>query len=70
MSTPIVERSDEPGGETLAIFVLPYDQRIDASFDRLRSVRPGQRLRVTGECRMFSDGHDVLVFKNCRLVDL
>jgi hypothetical protein len=68
-STPIVEGAANADGETLAIFVLPYDGRIDASFDRLRSVQPGQRLRVSGECRMFSDGDDVLVFKDCSLLD-
>jgi hypothetical protein len=68
-STPIVEGAATADGETLAIFVLPYDGRIDASFDRLRSVQPGQRLRVSGECRMFSEGDDVLVFKDCSLLD-
>jgi hypothetical protein len=68
-STPIVEGAAESDGETLAIFVLPYDGRIDASFNRLRSVQPGQRLRVSGECRMFSDGDDVLIFKDRSLLD-
>lgn len=68
-STPIVEGAAEADGEPLAIFVLPYDGRIDASFDRLRSVQPGQRLRVSGECRMFSEGDDVLVFKDCSLLE-
>lgn len=68
-STPIVEGAATADGEPLAIFVLPYDGRIDASFDRLRSVQPGQRLRFSGECRMFSDGDDVLVFKNSSILD-
>lgn len=68
-STPVVEGAATLDGETLAVFVLPFDGRIDASFERLRSVQPGQRLRVSGECRMFSDGDDVLVFKDCRLLD-
>jgi len=67
-STPVVEASDAPDGETLAIFVLPFGEHLRASFARLRSVRPGQRIRVSGECRMFSDDGDVLVFKDCRLI--
>jgi hypothetical protein len=67
-STPVVEASDEPDGETLAVFVLPFGADIRASFARLRTVQPGQRVRVSGECRMFSDDGNVLVFKDCRLL--
>jgi hypothetical protein len=67
-STPVVEASDAPGGETLAIFVLPFGEGLRASFARLRTVRPGQRIRVSGECRMFSEDGNVLVFKDCRLI--
>ncbi len=66
-STPIVEASDAPDGETLAIFVLPFGKEIRASFARLRTVQPGQLVRVSGECRMFSEDGNVLVFKDCRL---
>jgi hypothetical protein len=69
-STPIVMASDTPEGDALAVFVLPFDDRIDASFARLRSVEPGQRLRVTGECRRFDDGDAVIVFKDCELVEI
>ncbi|HST82448.1 MAG TPA: hypothetical protein VLL08_12000 [Kineosporiaceae bacterium] len=67
-STPIVEASDAPDGETLAIFVLPFGEEVRASFARLKTVQPGQLVRVSGECRMFSDDGDVLVFKDCRLL--
>ena len=67
-STPIVEASDVPDGEKLAIFVLPFGEHARASFAHLRTVRPGQRIRVSGECRMFSDDGNVLVFKDCRLI--
>ncbi|RSM63938.1 hypothetical protein DMB66_21635 [Actinoplanes sp. ATCC 53533] len=67
-STPIVVASDAPDGEKLAIFVLPFGERSRASFAHLRTVQPGQRIRVSGECRMFSDDGNVLVFKDCRLI--
>lgn len=67
-SPPVVEASDAPDGEPLAIFVLPFGEGIQASLARLRTVQPGQRVRVSGECRMFSDDGDVLVFKDCRLL--
>jgi hypothetical protein len=67
-STPIVEASDAPAGKALAIFVLPFGEHTHASFARLQSVQPGQRIRVSGECRMFSDDGSVLVFKDCRLI--
>jgi hypothetical protein len=66
--TPIVEASDVPDGETLAIFVLPFGDGIRESFAQLQTVQPGQQVRVAGECRMFSDDGDVLVFKDCRLL--
>jgi hypothetical protein len=66
-STPVVEASDVPDGETLAIFVLPFGDGTRASFTRLRTVQPGQLVRVSGECRMFSDDGNVLVFKDCHL---
>jgi hypothetical protein len=67
-STPVVEAADAPDGEVLAIFVLPFGEHARASFARLQTVRPGQRIRVSGECRMFSDDGNVLVFKDCRLI--
>jgi hypothetical protein len=67
--TPIVMASDRPGGEALAVFVLPFDRRIDDSFARLGSFTPGQRLQVTGECRMFDDGDCVIVFKDSELLE-
>jgi hypothetical protein len=67
-STPIVEASDAPDGEPLAIFVLPFGEHSRASFARLQTVQRGQRIRVSGECRMFSDDGNVLVFKDCSLI--
>ena len=67
-STPVVEASDTPDGEALAIFVLPFGEHARASFACLQTVQPGQRIRVSGECRMFSDDGNVLVFKDCRLI--
>lgn len=63
--TPIVEASDVSGGELLAVFVLPFGHQAEASFARLDSLHPAQRLRVTGECRLFDDADGVLVFKDC-----
>jgi len=63
-STPVIEASDRPGGDLLAVFVLPYGTKINASFRQLRSVRRGEHISITGECRMLADDN-ILVFKNC-----
>ena len=64
-ATPIVEASDRPGGTLVAVFVLPFGRESEASFERLKAFHPGDRILVTGECRMMSEPDGVLVFKDC-----
>ncbi|WP_435742924.1 OB-fold protein [Microbacterium sp. PMB16] len=68
-ATPAVEVSERPDGELRAVFVLPFDRKIDESFRQLESIRRGQRIAVAGELRMVSDPGGVLVFKNCEILE-
>jgi hypothetical protein len=67
--TPVVDVSDAPGGQHLAIFVLPFDHRKAASFRRVRSVPLGVAVTVKGECRVFSEDGTVLVIKECKILE-
>jgi hypothetical protein len=67
--TPVVDVSDTPEGPHLAIFVLPFDHRIDDSFRLVRSVPLGITVTVKGECRVFSEDGTVLVFKECQILE-
>ncbi|MBK3568357.1 MULTISPECIES: hypothetical protein [unclassified Streptomyces] len=66
--TPVVEVSDTPGGPHLAIFVLPFDDRIKESFRLVRNVPLGVTVTVKGECRVFSEDGTVLVIKECEIL--
>jgi hypothetical protein len=66
--TPVVEVSDVEGGPLLAIFVLPFDDRIKESFRLVRGVPLGVSVTVKGECRVFSEDGTVLVIKECELL--
>ena len=66
--TPVVEVSDVEGGPLLAIFVLPFDDRIKESFRLVRGVPLGVTVTVKGECRVFSEDGTVLVIKECELL--
>jgi tRNA_anti-like len=66
--TPVVEVSDVVGGPLLAIFVLPFEDRIKESFRLVRRVPLGVTVTVKGECRVFSDDGTVLVIKECELL--
>lgn len=66
--TPVVEVSDVPDGPLLAIFVLPFDHRIDESFELVHAVPLGVTVTVKGECRVFSEDGTTLVIKQCQLL--
>jgi len=67
--TPVVDVSDTPGGPHLAIFVLPFDHRIEDSFRLVQSVPLGVTITVKGECRVFSEDGTVLVIKQCDILE-
>lgn len=67
--TPVIEVTDPPGKELLAVFVLPYGPGIATSFKIVRRIRPRQRVRLTGRLRLFAEESRVLVFKDSRIVE-
>ncbi len=67
--TPIIEVSDVADGIHIATFVLPYDDRRMQSFKRLKSVRLGTTVVVSGECRLYDKHDDYIVFKQCEILN-
>ncbi len=67
--TPVIEVADVAGGTHIATFVLPYDKRIRESFRRLKTIRIGAVVTVSGECRLYDKHDDYIVFKQCEVLN-
>lgn len=61
---PSIEISEVKSGNARALCVLPY-----SDYFELRNVEKGQEIFITGTIRRYSEKYDLIVIKECKIVE-
>ncbi len=61
---PSIEVSEVKNGNARALCVLPYSDYL-----KLRKVEKGQEVFITGTVRRYSEKYDLIVIKECQIVE-